>query len=85
MHGILTKSLTDVRNSFEDSVREVHFHFHILHVGKLQAEQLVLGGELQLGVRLDAVLVQGPMCLEKPSSLLFPPQSMVRPIFFYIY
>lgn len=85
MYRILTESLTDVRNSFEDSIRKIHFHFHILHVGKLQSEQFVLGSELELSICLNAILIQGPMCLKKPSSLLFPPESMVRPIFFYIY
>ena len=65
-------------------IREINFHLHILHVGKLQAQQLVLGGELKLSICLNAILTQGPMRLEKPSSLLFSPQSMVRPIFFYI-
>lgn len=31
----LTESLADVRHSFEDSVREIHFHLHVFHVGKL--------------------------------------------------
>lgn len=45
----------------------------------------MLGGELKLSICLNAILIQGPMCLKEPSSLLFPPESMVRPIFFYIY
>lgn len=77
---ILTEGFADVGNSLEDPVREVDLHLHVLHVGQLQAEQLVLRRELQLGVSLDPVLVQRPVSFQEPRLLLLPPQRVVRPV-----
>lgn len=76
----LTEGFADVRNSLEDPVREVDFDLDVLHVGQLQAQQLVLRGELELGIRLDPVFIQRPVSFKEPSFLLFPPQSVIRPV-----
>lgn len=77
---LLTEGFADVGNRLEDPVREVDLHLHVLHVGQLQAEQLVLRRELQLGVSLDPVLVQRPVSFQEPRLLLFPPQRVIRPV-----
>lgn len=77
---ILTKGLADVRHRFEDSIGEVDFHLHVLHVGKLKPEQLVLRSELQFCICLYSILVQSPVSFKKPRLLLLPPQGVVRPI-----
>lgn len=73
----LTESFADVGHSLEYAVREVDLDLHVLHVGQLEAQQLVLRGEEQPGIGLDAVLVQRPVGFQQPCLLLFPPQSMV--------
>lgn len=78
------EGFADVGNRLEDSVGEVDLHLHVLHVGQLQAEQLVLRGELQLGVSLDPILVQRPVRFEEPRLLLFPPERVVRPVLLHI-
>lgn len=76
----LTEGFADVRNSLEDPVREVDFDLDVLHVGQLQAQQFVLRGELELGICLDPVFIQRPVSFKEPSFLLFPPQSVIRPV-----
>jgi len=80
----LTESFADVGHGLEDAVREVDLDLHVLHVGQLEAQQLVLRREEQPGVGLDAVLVQRPVGLQQPRLLLLPPQSMVGPILLHI-
>lgn len=81
----LTEGFADVRNSLEDPVGEVDFHLDVLHVGQLQAQQLVLRGELELGIRLYPVFIQRPVSFKEPSFLLFPPQRVIRPVLLDIY
>lgn len=76
----LTEGFADVRNSLEDPVREVDLDLDVFHVGQLQAQQLVLRGELELGIRLDPVFIQRPVGFKEPSFLLFPPQSVIWPV-----
>lgn len=80
-HLLLTERFADIRNCLEDPVREVDFHLDILHVGQLQAKQLVLRCELELGISLYPVFVQRPVRFKEPSFLLFPPQRVIRPVF----
>ena len=81
----LTESFADVRHGLEDAVREVDLDLHVLHVGQLEAQELVLWREEQPGVGLDAVLVQRPVGFQQPCLLLLPPQGMVWPVLFHIY
>ncbi len=59
----LTEGFADVRHGLEDAVREVDLHPHVLHVGQLQAQQLVLRREEQPGVGLNAVFIKRPVRL----------------------
>lgn len=70
---LLTKSFADVRHSLEDAVREVDLDLHVLHVGQLETQQLVLRCEKQPGISLDAVLVQSPVGFQQPCLLFLPP------------
>lgn len=79
--SLLTERFADVRNRLEDPVREVDFHLDVLHVGQLEAKQLVLRCELELGISLYPVFVQRPVRFKEPSFLLFPPQRVIRPVF----
>ena len=80
----LTEGFADVGDGLEDTVGEVDLDLHVLHVGQLQAQELVLRREEQPGVRLDAVLVQCPVGFQQPGFLLLPPQSVVRPVLLHI-
>lgn len=80
----LTEGLADVGDGLEDAVREVDLDLHVLHVGQLQAQQLVLRREKQPGVGLDAVLVQRPVGLQQPRLLLLPPQRVVGPVLLHV-
>lgn len=73
----LTESFADVRDRLKDAVGEVDLDLHVLHVGQLEAQQLVLRREEQPGVCLDAILVQRPVGFQQPCLLLLPPQSVV--------
>lgn len=83
-HFPLTEGFADVRHSLEDAIRKIDLDLHVLHVGQLKAQQLVLRREKEPGVSLDAVFVQCPVGFEQPCLLLLPPQSMVRPVLLYI-
>lgn len=80
----LTECFADIGHSLENAVREVDLDPHVLHVGQLEAQQLVLWREEEPGVRLDAVLVQRPVGLQQPRLLLLPPQSVVRPVLLHV-
>lgn len=83
-HFPLTEGFADVGHSLEDAVWKIDLDLHVLHVGQLQAQQLVLRREQEPGVSLDAVFVQCPVGFEQPGLLLLPPQSMVRPVLLHI-
>lgn len=80
----LTEGFADVGHSLEDAVRKIDLDLHVLHVGQLQAQQLVLGCKKEPGVSLDAIFVQCPVGFEQPCLLLLPPQSMVWPVLLHI-
>lgn len=73
----LTESFADVGDRLKDAVGEVDLDLHVLHVGQLEAQELVLRREEQPGVCLDTVLVQCPVGFQQPCLLFLPPQSMV--------
>lgn len=59
----LTEGFADVGHGLEDTVREVDFHPHVLHVGKLKSQKLVLWSEEKPGVGLNAIFIKRPVGL----------------------
>lgn len=74
---VLTERSADLSDGLEDDGRVADSEFDHFHVGQLQTQGFVLGSVAQVSVRLDTVLVQGPVGLQKPTAPLVPPQSMV--------
>lgn len=84
-YWLLTERFADIGHGLENPVREVDLNLHVLHVGQLEAQQLVLWCEEEPSVCLDAVLVQRPVGFQQPCLLLLPPQGVVRPVLLHVW
>lgn len=76
----LTEHAADSHHRLQNGVGEASSQSQGDATGEVNSQGLVLGHEEQLGVSMDAVLLQSPGCPQQPHLLLLPPQCMVWPI-----
>lgn len=76
----LTEEAADGSHGLEEGLGEAGPKTQHTSVGQSQDDRSVLWPKEEAGICQNAILVQSPVCLQQPLSLLLPPNGMVRPV-----
>lgn len=76
----LTEEAADGSHGLEEGLGEAGPKTQHTPVGQSQDDRSVLWPKEEAGICQNPILVQCPVCLQQPLSLLFPPNGMVRPV-----